>query len=111
MNRLVGRRTFLILIVGAVTTLVAVFTRILQVAAFSTAAGIRRQFAAETGPWWTVPIKSSVHSGAMARPVAIQNGRGMVTYHPSYNRFDRERVTRALQEAVTLGSDIFTFRY
>lgn len=103
MSRLIGRRTFLIMIIGAVTTLAAAFTRVLQVAAFSTAAAIRGRFAAEAAPGGSF-VASAVHSAGMTRPVAIQNGRGLVTYHPAYDSFDRERVTRALQEAAALGA-------
>ena len=103
MAKLIARRTFLIVIFGAMTTLAGVFVRIVQVAAFSIVAGVRRQFVAQTEPHGSFVV-STVHSGGKTQPFAVQNGKGMITYHPAYDRYDSERVTRALQEAAALGA-------
>jgi len=82
-------------------TLLAVFTRVLQVMAVAATAGVRRLSSApESVPGGSFRTSAS-HS---ERTVAVQDGKGLITYHPAYDRHDSERVTRALQEAVALGA-------
>lgn len=103
MNSPIGRRTALMLIAVLTAAIAAVVTRVLQVGAFTVAAGIRRLLAeprAPAGPF----VSAAAGSATAARPVAVQNGKGLVCYHPSYDHHDGQRVTRALQEAAALGA-------
>ena len=103
MKPLVKRRTALIVIIGAAIALAAVFTRAFRVFAFASAAGIRSLFAAKIVPSGSFAA-AAMRNGNTPRPLAVQNGKGMITYHPAYDRYDRERVTHALQEAASVGA-------
>lgn len=89
-------------IVAAIATFAAL-TRVLQVAIFTAAAAVRGLFAKDHAPTgaFVVPAARSMN---VAEPSAIQDGKGLVTYHPAYDRYDGERVTRALREAAAVGA-------
>lgn len=93
----------MVAIVVAITTLAAALTRVLQVAMFAAAAGVRGLFAKEQVPTGAFVVPAS-RSTKVAEPLAIQDGKGLVTYHPAYDRYDGERVTRALREAAAVGA-------
>lgn len=89
--------------IAAIVTLAAVFTRVLQVAMFAAAAGLRRLTARVHTPTgaFVVAAPSSMNA---AEPLAVENGKGLIAYHPAYDRYDSERVRQALREAAALGA-------
>ena len=89
--------------IAAIVTLAAVFTRALQVAVFAAAAGLRRLTAKQHTPTGAF-VAAAPASMKAAEPLAVQNGKGLIAYHPAYDRYDGERVRQALREAAALGA-------
>jgi hypothetical protein len=88
-------------IVAAVAIAIAALTRLLQVAVFAIAAGLRGLFVKDSIP--AGPFVASLSPpSSVARSTAFQNGKGLVTYHPAYDHYDNSRVLHALEEAAAL---------
>ena len=97
------RRAILTVAIAAIVTFAAVFTRALQVAIFAVAAGLRRLTAKQHTPTGAF-VAAAPASMKAAEPLAVQNGKGLIAYHPVYDRYDSERVRQALREAAALGA-------
>ena len=90
-------------ILSASTAFLLIYSRVVQVITFVAASGVRRVFARAT----PAPVGTFIVSGPTAneaRPHRRKHGNGLLTYHPSYHRFDTTKVRCALEAAAETGT-------
>src|ERR1035441_3755161 len=99
----VSRRRTVILGLLAIAGLAAWRYRVLQVGSFLAAAGVRKFFVRDTAVYFrALALEWQIHSKSSR--CAPSQSRGVITYHPWYDKFRPEIARHCLAQAAELGA-------